>query len=181
MVPIGTPYFAMYWLEALCQAGLVEAAQKFIEQHWGNFARQGATSVWETWDMRQSLSHAWSCGPAVLATRYFAGIRRLDDSGKRYAILPLPGLLTRMKNRKATRFGTIQVLWDQKRMTVDVPPGIELLAGLANEGEKVLSVNGRVQSQAKEMTHAGLKYLTVPLPAGRSTMTLENQHQNNTI
>lgn len=173
MVPIGTPYFATYWLEVLCQSGLAAEAQKFIDKHWGNFARQGATSVWETWDMRQSLSHAWSCSPAMLATRYFAGIRRLDDIGVSYSILPLPGLLTRIKSRKATRFGTIQILWKQDKMIVDLPPGVEVQAGLPADGRRRLSLNGAVRINSEEITQSGTRYLTTQLLPGRSILVLE--------
>jgi hypothetical protein len=180
MVPIGTPYFAAYWLEALCQAGLVEEAQRFIENRWGDLARQGATSVWETWDMRQSLSHAWSCCPAVLAVRYFSGIRRLDLSGVRYSVLPAPGLLKHIQGRVVTRLGALQVEWRENNLTVDVPSGIEVEAGLPHDEGAVLLVNGEPYENVKESEGSGRKYLTAMLKPGRSIVSFE-KCQNNAV
>jgi len=172
MVPLGTPYFAMYWLEALCQAGLVAEAQRFIETRWGDLARQGATSVWETWDMRQSLSHAWSCSPAILSVRYFAGLRRLDDSGTRYSILPSPGLLKEVRSRVVTRFGIIQIAWEPDCLVVDVPPGLDLQAGLPASGGNSLFLNGNLVKNPGKGTQAAVPYLVTPLQPGRSVLTV---------
>ncbi|HWL51621.1 MAG TPA: hypothetical protein VNQ90_04255 [Chthoniobacteraceae bacterium] len=174
MVPLGTPYFAMYWLEALCRAGKMAEAQRFIEARWGELARQGATSVWETWDQRQSLSHAWSCSPAVICARYFAGVRRLDDSGRRYAVLPAPGLLTRLRCRVATRFGVIQVLHGEAGLEVDVPAGLEVCAGLPPEtGPGLLLLNGVPVPSPETVSEGAARYLCAPLRPGKNLLNLQ--------
>ncbi len=173
MVPLGTPYFAMYWLEALCRTGLTVEAQRFIETRWGDLARQGATSVWETWDMRQSLSHAWSCSPAVICVRYFAGVQRLDDSGIRYAVLPSPGLLTRLHCRVATRLGILQVRWEKDRLEINIPPGLEVRAGLPLEPGRELFVNGTSVPAPEVITCCAVRYGAAPLPSGNNLLNLQ--------
>ena len=100
---ITTPYFKLYELLALCEIGAIDAAQDFIASYWGGMLKEGATSVWEAYDPRQtgaehfamygspygkSLCHAWGSGPILLLCRYVAGVS-LTRGGFRVA--PNPG------------------------------------------------------------------------------------------
>lgn len=172
MVPIGTPYFAGFWLEALCKLGLVEQAQEFICSRWGEFARQGATSVWETWNQSQSLSHGWSGIPAVLATREFCGIRRDDDEGLSFKVLPALGGLDWILGRVASPQGIIQGLFERKRMMIFVPAGMQGLAGLPAEDGDSLWMNDRVCSDARSIHHNGDRYLVTSIDAGTTTLVV---------
>jgi len=50
MVPLGTPYFAGFALEAMHELGMINESLDFIRLRWGDFSRQGATTVWEVWN-----------------------------------------------------------------------------------------------------------------------------------
>ncbi len=171
MVPVGTAYFAGFWLEMLAKFGFVAEAQDFIEERWGAFAKAGGTSVWETWDMRQSLSHGWSCVPSVLAAECFAGIER-DGSSEAYTVLPSPGRLSSFQSRVATRRGILQVAFERGTLTIDAPPGLKVTAGLPAVSSLILARNGRAASHTRRLVHRGVTYQAQELPSGRSTLCL---------
>ncbi len=172
MVPIGTPYFAMYQLEAWCREGRMEEVQRYIDRHWGEFARQGGSSVWETWDRQQSLSHAWSCAPAVLAQRWMAGVRWADARGTALTILPNPGTLTFLRVRVATRHGIVQVEWREGTLLIDLPQGLRAEAGLPTASAQAQLLLDRQPIPARECHATGRRYLTTSLTAGHHELTL---------
>ena len=71
---ITTPYFKLYELEALCQAGRYETVCQEIKRYWGGMVKLGATTFWEEYcesdcgkehytmygdPYGKSLAHAW--------------------------------------------------------------------------------------------------------------------------
>lgn len=163
MVPLGTAYFAGYMLEALCKCGLFVEAQAFIENRWGEFSKQGGTTVWETWNTDQSLSHGWSASPAVFAARQILGVQRADETGDVYHILPRVREYTRLRGRVATRTGIVQIEWLDNILTVDVPTGIRFLAGLPGSS---LRLNGIPVLKPDAVTKNSISHSTVEITAG---------------
>lgn len=163
MVPLGTAYFAGYMLEALCKCGLFAEAQAFIENRWGEFSKQGGTTVWETWNTDQSLSHGWSASPAVFAARQILGVQRADETGDIYHILPRVTEYTRLRGRVATRKGIVQVEWLDNVLTVDVPTGIRFFAGLPGSS---LRLDGIPVLKPDAATKNSISYRTVEITAG---------------
>jgi hypothetical protein len=141
MVPLGTPYFAWFALEALLKLGMIDNALGIISKHWGEYSRLGGTTIWETWDRDQgSLSHGWGCAPAVVLQKYILGVSLSDEDGIDVKIIPQRGGLRWASGRVHTRYGTIQVAWryDQRwTLSVDIPAGcrakICLTSGLPGE------------------------------------------------
>jgi alpha-L-rhamnosidase len=163
MVPIGTAYFAGYMLEALCKCGLFSEATRFIENRWGEFSRQGATTVWETWNTDQSLSHGWSASPAVFAARHILGVQRSDDTGEVYHILPRTNDFARLRGRVATRAGIVHVEWAEKVLHVHVPQGLRFFAGLPG---RALRLDTKPIAQPEITVKNGIPYSIVELAAG---------------
>lgn len=172
MVPIGTAYFAGYWLEMLSKYGLVEEAQKFIEERWGEFGRQGATTVWETWTMKESLSHGWSCSPAVFAAECFAGIQRSGATGLSYQVLPSPGKIRSLRSRVSTRLGAIQVVLNEGRLRVDKPEGVDVVAGLPCGSSDALYCDGVEVKGAASIERGGIVYRVHALEKSGSVLTV---------
>lgn len=112
---------------------------QFIESRWGEFSKQGATTVWETWNTDQSLSHGWSATPAVFASRHILGVQRAEDTGEAYHILPRTSDCSRFQGRVVTRSGIVQVEWADKVLKVHLPAGIRFYAGLPGNS---LRLNG---------------------------------------
>ncbi|MEI8248414.1 MAG: family 78 glycoside hydrolase catalytic domain, partial [Lentisphaerota bacterium] len=112
MVPLGTPYFAWFALEALFKLGMTDNALEIIGKHWGEYSRQGGTTTWETWDRDQgSLSHGWGCAPAIVLQKYILGVSLSDENGIDVEIMPQRGSLRWASGRVQTHYGTIQVAW----------------------------------------------------------------------
>ncbi|MFV0414858.1 MAG: hypothetical protein ACK5NG_00670 [Chthoniobacterales bacterium] len=163
MVPLGTAYFAGYMLEALCKCGLFIEAQQFIETRWGEFSRQGGTTVWETWNTDQSLSHGWSASPAVFAARHILGVQRADETGDIYHILPRIDDYTSLRGRVATRVGIVQVEWSENILCVNVPSGVRFFSGVPSGR---LFLDGKIVSEPQIITKHGISYSVVELSAG---------------
>lgn len=172
MVPIGTPYFAGYMIEALCEAGMVREAMQFIEERWGNFSRQGATTVWETWNAAQSLSHGWSAIPAIFASRTLLGVRRCDTNGMHWQILPAIECLPSFRGRVATRFGAVQVEWTGDSLYVDVPQGATFSAGLPAQEGASLWVNGIKIENPVPVEKNHIPYLSHVLRHGKTQLEM---------
>ena len=152
---ITTPYFKLYELLALCEIGDISAAQDFISAYWGGMLEQGATSVWEAFDPRQtgaehyamygspygkSLCHAWGSGPILLFCRFIAGVKTAS-AGKTFRVAPTPGH------------------WQSFSVTVPVGEGAVLISYNAPEVTVRASVPGGVFSDGKKET---------PLEAGKT-------------
>lgn len=173
MVPVGTPYFAGYLLRMLIESGRADEAQRFIRRHWGEFSRQGATSVWEVWDMEQSLSHGWSCSPVTLAAHYFLGVHQAPFPDEHFRILPVSGDLRNVRGRVATRFGMVQVEWSRSpdwTLHLDLPRGAVFEAGLPEKKGRRLEADGRTDIPRKTLMHCEETYQIVTLKGGRHTL-----------
>jgi len=171
MVPLGTAWFAGFALEAMCEMGLVEEALDFIRLRWGEFSRQGGTTVWETWDARNgSLSHAWSSAPVVVFARHLLGVREVASGVE---ILPHFGSLRRVAGRVNTRQGVVQVevtSGQQPSLIVCAPDGCPIVAGLpARNGRRIL-LNGRPTPLAGQTTRRGIRYDLVHCPSGKTSV-----------
>ena len=82
-VPMVTPYMHHYYVMALLQAGLRDAALAHMNAYWGSMLDAGADTFWEAWNpddpkgspygsvMVNSYCHAWSCTPAYLLRTFF--------------------------------------------------------------------------------------------------------------
>lgn len=134
MVPLGGPYFTWFALEALLDLGMVEEALAMIEKHWGEFSRQGGTTVWETWDRdRGSLSHGWGCAPGIVLQKFILGVSLSDETDVDLEILPQRGNLKWAEGRVNTPYGIVQVAWkynNQWLLEVDLPDGCCARVGL---------------------------------------------------
>jgi alpha-L-rhamnosidase len=162
MVPVGTPYFAGFALQALGELGLMPEALDLIRQRWGEFSRQGGTTIWETWQQETgSLSHGWGCAPVFILGKYILGVAPSDDPAVDYLILPQRGDLTWACGRVPTPHGVIEVSWQYDgrwHLEVIVPPHCRVVAGLPT-GD--ISLNGQRVPSPRSITRAGMEYRVV--------------------
>ena len=71
-----SPYMEYYVLEALCQMGRPALAKERMLRRYGAMIKEDYSTLWELWLKRGGTSnHAWSGGPLVIMSKYFAGIR----------------------------------------------------------------------------------------------------------
>lgn len=174
MVPLGTAYFAGYAVQALCELGMITEALDFMRKRWGEFSRQGATTVWETWSMDSSLSHGWACAPVVMLGRYLIGVRRSRGGPHDIEILPQFGDVTSARGRVTTRQGVVQVSWTAlptPRMDVVIPASMTALAGLPCSAATQLRVDDRPCDSTDVLDRYNRSYRCVRLGAGRHQIT----------
>ena len=84
-----SPYMEYYVLEALCKMGKYEAAKDRIKDRYEGMMSEDYSTLWEFWDSwRGTKNHAWSGGPLVIMSKYFAGIMPLEAGYEKVKIEP---------------------------------------------------------------------------------------------
>ena len=74
-----SPYMEYYVLEALCKMGKYEEAIARIKERYEDMVAEDYSTLWEFWNSWQgTMNHAWSGGPLVIMSKYFAGITPLE-------------------------------------------------------------------------------------------------------
>lgn len=84
-----SPYMEYYVLEALCRMGRYEAAKERMLGRYGPMIRADYSTLWEFWNQYfGTRNHAWSGGPLVIMSKYFAGIRPTAPGWEEFVIAP---------------------------------------------------------------------------------------------
>ncbi len=143
-----SPYFGAYLLDAFSELHHPEAALEWIRAYWGGMLAQGATSFWESYDLRWpkgpnfalslqadgtsgsfvSLAHGWSSGPTAWLTENILGVTPAAPGYSSVAIAPQLLDLTYARGTVPTPHGVISVAVERtggaETIAVDLPPGI---------------------------------------------------------
>lgn len=136
--PITTPYFKFYEMEAWCEMGELPRVLKEMDGYWGEMIRLGATSIWESFDPREtgaehynmydrkfakSLCHAWGASPIYLLGKYFLGVDARADG---YTVSPQLGGLRWMEGTVPVQGGKVTVRCDETTLRVksNAPGGV---------------------------------------------------------
>ncbi len=84
-----SPYMEYYVLEALCRMDRYDAAKNRMLQRYGPMIREDYSTLWEHWKkVFGTRNHAWSGGPLIIMSKYFAGIRPTKAGYAEYVIQP---------------------------------------------------------------------------------------------
>jgi alpha-L-rhamnosidase len=178
-----SPYFNAYVLDAMAEMGHDRDALDWIRAYWGGMLKEGATSFWESYDLRWpktnphlslqadgtsgyfvSMAHGWSSGPTAWLTENVLGVREAQDGYKTVTIAPNLAGLDWARGSVPTPHGVISISIDkEKGMVVDLPPGIEKASvRLPLEPGKQLYVDGASAPQGMVvLTHSGRHRLVV--------------------
>jgi len=157
-----SPYFNLYLLDAMAQTGHKEQALDWLRTYWGGMLAEGATSFWESYDLRWpktnfhlslqadgtsgffvSLAHGWSSGPAAWLVENVLGIQPSTPGYDSVEIQPSLLGLKFARGSVPTPHGLITIEIDKTNgITLDLPKGIEsarlVLPG--QEGSKVKTI-----------------------------------------
>lgn len=139
-----SPYFNAYLIKAMSRTGHSREALSWIRDYWGGMLDEGATSFWESYDLRWpktnyhlslqadgtsgyfvSLAHGWSSGPLPWISENILGIRPTSPG---YATIELRPNLLGLKYARgsvATPHGPMRISLDSKSLSIDLPGGIE--------------------------------------------------------
>lgn len=84
-----SPYMEYYVLEALCRMDKYEEAKSRMLERYADMISEDYSTLWEKWNRHIGTSnHAWSGGPLVIMSKYFAGIRPLEAGYSKFVIKP---------------------------------------------------------------------------------------------
>ncbi len=84
-----SPYMEFYVLEALCRMGKYDLAKIRMLERYERMIDEDYSTLWEQWEKKTGTSnHAWSGGPLVIMSKYFAGIRPVKAGYSEYIIKP---------------------------------------------------------------------------------------------
>jgi alpha-L-rhamnosidase len=139
-----SPYFNAYVLDAMAAIGHRKEALDWIRTYWGGMLAEGATSFWESYDLRWpktnphlsleadgtsgyfvSMAHGWSAGPTAWLTENILGITPASPGYDTVSIRPDLLGLEYANGSVPTPHGTITIRIDkQKGIDLDLPAGI---------------------------------------------------------
>jgi len=128
----------------MAATGHSREALEWIRTYWGGMLAEGATSFWESYDLRWpktnphlslqadgtsgyfvSMAHGWSAGPTVWLTENVLGITAASPGYDTVSIHPHLLGLQFAHGTVPTPHGVIKVSVDrQKGIEVDLPPGV---------------------------------------------------------
>jgi hypothetical protein len=140
-----SPYFNGYVLDAMTATGHDREALDWIRAYWGGMLAEGATSFWESYDLRWpktnphlslqadgtsgyfvSMAHGWSSAPTAWLTENVLGITPASPGYDAVNIRPNLLGLKYANGSVPTPHGTISIRVDeQKGIDLDLPAGVE--------------------------------------------------------
>ena len=161
-----SPYFGAYFLDAIGRSH-PDSALAWIRTYWGGMLAEGATSFWESYDLRWpktnphlslqadgtsgffvSLAHGWSSGPAAWLSENVLGVTPISPGYDTVRIAPQLLGLDFAKGAIPTPHGPIAVsVAKEKGIELDLPSGIRLATvylPVAHDGAQ-LYVDGKLQ------------------------------------
>lgn len=177
--PVISPYFNVTVLDAMSSINHNREALDWLRTYWGGMLAEGATSFWESYDLRWpktnphlslqadgttgyfvSLAHGWSSGPTAWLSENILGVRDPTDGYKSVVIAPHLSGLDWARGTVPTPKGVIAVSIDKHRgVSLDLPPGVEsALVALPKEhkGDHVY-VDGVLVADDPAITHHVIK------------------------
>ncbi len=84
-----SPYMEYYVLEALCLMDKYEEAKARILERYEPMINEDYSTLWEGWTKADgTMNHAWSGGPLVIMSKYFAGVRPVKAGYSEFMIKP---------------------------------------------------------------------------------------------
>ncbi len=159
-----SPYMEKYVLEALCKMDLFEKAKDRIRKRYAEMAKSDYTTLWEFWTAGEGTkNHAWSGGPLVIMSRYFAGVSPLTPGYETYMVKPELAGLNEIKAEIPTKNGTVKVMARKSGATVKynvelAKKGGAVVAIRATEKDTV-TVNGKEAVLTQRAVTEGMIFL----------------------
>ncbi|MBQ2945404.1 MAG: glycoside hydrolase [Clostridia bacterium] len=153
-----SPYMEKYVLEALCRMDLHEKAKNRIRKRYSEMAKSDYSTLWEFWSAGAGTkNHAWSGGPLVIMSRYFAGVSPLTAGYGTCLIKPELAGLYEINAEIPTPNGTVGVKARKTdnavKYIIDVPKkGGAVIAIRASESDGVFINGERAELLPKAQT-----------------------------
>lgn len=144
-----TPYMEKYILQALCEMGKINEAQERIKYRYDEMVNgeNSCSTLWESWSPEAGTkNHAWSGGPLIIMSKYFAGIEPLENGYEVISIKPQFGNLNKISSKVTTIKGEISLSADKTEnileLNLNVPAKTRVAVEKMSENPQI-SVNGK--------------------------------------
>ncbi len=147
-----TPFLEKYVLEALCKMGKYSEAHDRIKIRYSEMVegKNAKSTLWEHWDYKRGTkNHAWSGGPLIIMSKYFAGIEPLKPGYEEISIKPNFTNLNKISSTVETIKGKIILEAikgvDKIEMQVTVPA--RTLIAVPKIGNNLIKVDGKITNE----------------------------------
>ncbi len=121
-------FMEKYILEAMSEIGEIEKVQNRIKTRYSDMIKNQdySTTLWEYWfNSSGSKNHAWTGGPLIIMSKYFAGIKPLEPGYSEILIKPDFGNLSKLNSKVNTVRGIIEMQAEKidgnLNLKIDVP------------------------------------------------------------
>jgi hypothetical protein len=160
-----SPYFNWYVLNAMTALGHGREALDWIRTYWGGMLAEGATSFWESYDLRWpktnphlslqadgtsgyfvSMAHGWSSGPTAWLSENVLGITPASPGYDTVNIHPQLLGLDYANGSVPTPHGVIAIRVDSKKgIELDIPTGVRkaTVSYVASTPGEVIVLDGK--------------------------------------
>lgn len=113
--------YGTFWLlEALGQAGYIEAGLNIIKTYYGSMLDSDASTTWEIYNadqhFNQSLSHGWGSSPTWFLSTYLLGAHQLGPNS--WEVIPAYAGVERASGAIPLANGLLEVAWDRSDCAV---------------------------------------------------------------
>lgn len=140
-------FMEKYVLEAMSKMGEIEKVQNRIKTRYSDMIKNQdySTTLWEYWfNSSGSKNHAWSGGPLIIMSKYFAGIQPLKPGYSEILIKPNFGNLNKLNSKVNTVKGKIEMQAEKidgkLNLKIDVPEKtLVAIEKLSNDCEIVIN------------------------------------------
>ena len=144
-----SPYMEYYVLEALCRMERYEEAMNRMLQRYDGMIREDYSTLWEHWyKIEGTRNHAWSGGPLVVMSKYFAGIRPVEAGYREFVIRPQTAVSDRLNCVVPTVRGYIRLSAEKTggafSLDVSVPGDTTAYLYVPYEKGQTVTCNGSV-------------------------------------
>ena len=144
-----SPYMEYYVLEALCVMERYDSAAKRMLNRYGKMIKEDYSTLWENWIKEEGTSnHAWSGGPLVIMSKYFAGVRPVKAGYEEFIIKPQIDKPDKINCVVPTVKGYIKVTEEKTdsgfSLDASIPGDSTALIYLPYSGGQTVSLNGSV-------------------------------------
>lgn len=160
-----TVYMEKYVLEALCEMGKIEEAQKRIRDRYQEMVtgEKSCSTLWENWNYEiGTKNHAWAGGPMIIMSKYFAGIEPFEKGYDVISIKPQFGNLKKMVSKVATVKGEVSLHAKKEEnsiyLKVNVPAKARVAVEKVKENCEILANGKTVYKKGKEKKHKQVQY-----------------------
>jgi len=155
-----SPYMEFYVLEALCRMGEFDLARKRMCERYREMTEFDYSTLWELWSTGEgTMNHAWSGGPLVIMSKYFAGVSPLLPGYESVRIAPVYELYDEMSCTVPTVRGEIRMSYVTENghttVNLDIPKGVSAEVHLPVNDSSVYLSGEKISDTKKHILYVG--------------------------